>query len=600
MKKYVQKILAGIIALAMILGNLAGTGVTVARAAETNDEDEFISFDVQVVDEKGQNVKGVVLQLYRKDNYEGVSIGEFVAPTDSQGKTYYQCKNNEAMGYNVYYEIRLKENSEYELIETPIKVGFDGGEDHTTFEPYTYVDTVNGEYYKGELVTIQVKKIENGNDSDLKVEDKFLEGKVVKEGSTVLEVMDLQLSRVDLSGTPVKFSTNEKGEFKVRINDLADGSYSLQPALGSGYKYSGNQSMKIEIDTRKDENGQNEKYISKVDGQAHSGGAISLSVVEDDSSVVTGVTTETKSVDEKGSKITLTVTGRNLTDSLYYKKYYVKNDGKNKNDVLLTSEKAQKVSAQGDTDTKKTVEVTLPNALEYVGEKEYPNVTGWKIGVDVSADGTFLANTKTGEIAIKKAPVQSGGDSNNNKTDTDTPTKKKVKVSKITISGPSKSIAVGKSVQLTAKVSPAKAANKAVKWTVSNKKYATVTSKGKVTVKKAGAGKTVTVTATAKDGSRKKATYRIKIMKDTVKSIKLKAAKTVKAGKNVKVTATVKTTGKKANKTLQWTSSNSKYATVSTKGVVKTKKAGKNKTVKITAKATDGSNKKYTVKIKIK
>lgn len=41
------------------------------------------------------------------------------------------------------------------------------------------------------------------------------------------------------------------------------------------------------------------------------------------------------------------------------------------------------------------------------------------------------------------------------------------------------------------KVSPAKATNKAVKWTVSNKKYATVTSKGKVTVKKAGAGKAI-------------------------------------------------------------------------------------------------------------
>lgn len=89
-------------------------------------------------------------------------------------------------------------------------------------------------------------------------------------------------------------------------------------------------------------------------------------------------------------------------------------------------------------------------------------------------------------------------------------------------------------------------------------------------------------------------------MKESVKSIKLKAKKTVKAGKSLKVKATVKTTGKKVNKKLKWTSSNVKYATVSSKGVVKAKKAGKGKIVKITASSTDGSNKKKVIKIKIK
>ena len=83
-------------------------------------------------------------------------------------------------------------------------------------------------------------------------------------------------------------------------------------------------------------------------------------------------------------------------------------------------------------------------------------------------------------------------------------------------------------------------------------------------------------------------------------TIKLKAAKSVKAGKSIKVKATVKTTGKKANKALKWTSSNRQYAAVTSKGAVKTKKAGKGKKVKITAMATDGSNKKKTVTIKIK
>ena len=53
-----------------------------------------------------------------------------------------------------------------------------------------------------------------------------------------------------------------------------------------------------------------------------------------------------------------------------------------------------------------------------------------------------------------------------------------------TVTGASRDIAAGKKIQLKAKVSPAKATDKKVKWTTSNKKYATVTSAGKVTVNK--------------------------------------------------------------------------------------------------------------------
>lgn len=173
-------------------------------------------------------------------------------------------------------------------------------------------------------------------------------------------------------------------------------------------------------------------------------------------------------------------------------------------------------------------------------------------------------------------------------------------VQNITVSGMSKSVAAGKKIQLSAKITPSDAENKSVTWTSANSKYATVNSNGKVTVKKAGIGKKVKITATAKDGTGKQGTYQIKIVKNSVKSISLKSQKTVKAGKKVTVKATVKTTGKGANKKLVWTSSNSKYATVNSKGKVTAKKAGKGKKVKITAKATDGSGKKKTVTIKIK
>lgn len=172
-----------------------------------------------------------------------------------------------------------------------------------------------------------------------------------------------------------------------------------------------------------------------------------------------------------------------------------------------------------------------------------------------------------------------------------------VKVTKVRISGISHKIAVGKSITLKASVSPSNAANKSVTWKSSDKKYVTVSSAGKATAKKAG--KTVTITATAKDGSGKAATYKITPVKEKVKGIKISGKKTVKAGKSLKLIAKVSTTGKNANKVVVWKSSNEKYATVNSKGKVMAKKAGKGKKVTITATATDGSGKKAKVTIKI-
>ncbi len=174
-------------------------------------------------------------------------------------------------------------------------------------------------------------------------------------------------------------------------------------------------------------------------------------------------------------------------------------------------------------------------------------------------------------------------------------------VEKISLKSGTKGIAAGKKVTIKATVSvTGKTANKKLAWNSSDKKYATVNGKGVVTTKKAGAGKTVTITAKSTDGSDKSAKVKIKIVKDAVKKIKLSCKKTsVKAGKSVKVTAKVTASGKTANKVLSWSVSNKKYATVNSKGVVKTKKAGKGKTVTITAKATDGTNKSSKIKIKI-
>ena len=202
-------------------------------------------------------------------------------------------------------------------------------------------------------------------------------------------------------------------------------------------------------------------------------------------------------------------------------------------------------------------------------------------------------------INVAQKDHNQNNNSTENKSDKSNLIKPIVKVDKITINGISKQIAAGKSIKLTANILPKNAKNKAVNWETSNKKIATVNKNGVVKINKRAAGKTVTITAIAKDGSNKKATYKIKVMKGSVKSISIKGKKTVKAGKTLKLTAKVKAS-KGANKKLIWKSSNTKYATVSSSGKVIAKKTGKKKTVIITVMSTDGTNKKKTVKIKIK
>lgn len=81
-------------------------------------------------------------------------------------------------------------------------------------------------------------------------------------------------------------------------------------------------------------------------------------------------------------------------------------------------------------------------------------------------------------------------------------------VTSVKLNKNSASIAVGKSVTLKATVAPTAANNKAVTWKSSNTSVAIVSSNGVVTGRKSG---TATITATAKDGSKKKASCKVTV-----------------------------------------------------------------------------------------
>ena len=76
------------------------------------------------------------------------------------------------------------------------------------------------------------------------------------------------------------------------------------------------------------------------------------------------------------------------------------------------------------------------------------------------------------------------------------------------------------------------------------------------------------------------------------------APKTLKVGKKVRLKVQCDMANIK-NKKITWKSSNCKYATVSKNGVVKVKKAGKGKTVKITAIAKGYTSKNTLIRVKV-
>lgn len=152
---------------------------------------------------------------------------------------------------------------------------------------------------------------------------------------------------------------------------------------------------------------------------------------------------------------------------------------------------------------------------------------------------------------------------------------------------------VGQSFKLKTKVLPADAVITSKKWTSSNTKVATVKS-GVITA--VGNG-TATIKATAKDGSGKYASYKVKVI-TLAKSVDLAnplKRTYLQKGESVTLQATIKP-ATTSNKALTWTSENTKVATVSSKGVVKAVGNGTT-TIKVTTKDGTSVSDKFTINV---
>ncbi len=203
-----------------------------------------------------------------------------------------------------------------------------------------------------------------------------------------------------------------------------------------------------------------------------------------------------------------------------------------------------------------------------------------------SSNGSVTVKAKKDGIAIVTCKAEDGGVFAKFLVKVKTsPTGVKIK-SNLTIYARQKST-------LTATVSPSNAYNKAVTWKSSNTKVATVDSKGVVT----GVGKgTATITCTTKaEGKTAKCKVTVNKPTDVTSIYTTVSSKKIVKGSSYRITAVISPSNA-TFKTLKWTSSNTKVATVDSKGVVKAIAPG-SATIKCTS--TDNPTMYSTVKVSV-
>ena len=158
-----------------------------------------------------------------------------------------------------------------------------------------------------------------------------------------------------------------------------------------------------------------------------------------------------------------------------------------------------------------------------------------------------------------------------------------VAVTGVSLSKTSLTLAESGSETLTATVTPSNATNKAVSWKSSDASVASVDNNGKVSAVKAGSA---TITVTTSDGG-KTATCSVTVTSKTVSVTGVKLDKSnleLKAGETAQLAATVEPSDA-SEKGVEWTSSDTKIATVDGSGKVTAVSVGN---ATITATTKDG------------
>ena len=171
-----------------------------------------------------------------------------------------------------------------------------------------------------------------------------------------------------------------------------------------------------------------------------------------------------------------------------------------------------------------------------------------------------------------------------------------VPVSGIKLDKSSLSLEIGEKATVTATIAPSDATNKSITWSSANQTIATV-SNGVVTGVATGE---TTITAKTNDGGFT-ATIPVKVTLPAVKVSEIKIGPenaTIEVGETKQFAAAI-SPADASDKTLEWSSSNTSVATVTSNGFVATVTAVSKGTATITATAKDGSGVKASTTVTV-
>ncbi len=221
MKKITQKIIAGLVSLAMILGSFAGMGLEVKASGV---EGYPTTLKVKVVDEEGNPVSGVQLYL-QSTEYEANGSKMFKSATEMDGKAEYQCDNYELGEDEDIYELQPVKESDY-TCDAPVKVTFAMDDDWNT-----YVATAGDmDPYTGEEIVFVVKSNVPTNPTTLKAKLQDAKGNPVS---------GVQLCLTPSQGEEKLFKTatgtDGKAEYQCDNSEAKGNAYELQTVEGSRY-----------------------------------------------------------------------------------------------------------------------------------------------------------------------------------------------------------------------------------------------------------------------------------------------------------------------------------------------------------------------------
>lgn len=256
------------------------------------------------------------------------------------------------------------------------------------------------------------------------------------------------------------------------------------------------------------------------------------------------------------------------------------------------------VVVSGDSTIIKGKSTTLKAAVypEYAKNKNVTWESSDKDAVKVSAKGkvTVTANATAGKTYVITATAKDGKDGKTVAGTIGITVKEAAAIKSVVFEKKSDSVERGKDnvnydLGAICKVTTVNDGNGTVadvNWSSDNKKVATVNSNGIVTA--VGAGK-VTITATANDGSGKKASFKLTVVQK-VTDITVSGSSALSNGKSIKLVAT---TGPvtATNKKVKWSvAPEGNGVTVAANGTVKASGNAKTGQYTITATAEDGSN----------